>query len=609
MSETIMQRLDDASRVLEQATNKLLAKILSETQSSKRDALEKLGDELFAIEQRLTNEKIRIRRALIRNEPASIDIEAIATLRSSIHAMLLELLPFGIDVNLVEDGDAKPIRIDAAPRQDEADPAAMPAPAPRRMLGKDILEIAKRHVTQRYAHNRVDYTSPNWRGPFDCAEFASYCVWRAYGKLYGARVDGGATSPSGLNVEAYTGYWQEDAASNGKVIDSDAAFAIPGALALRFPPGRGKMGHIAICLGDGRTVYEAHSTRLGVIKGTRYDADGKPRRWNIGILIPGVNYGDGPVDIDQTLVFRDRRPPAPYDVRVEHIQRRLAELGFLSPKGIDGEYGEETEIAVAAFQRAQGLLVDGEVGPDTGGALGLGEIWGRGAPAMEARPAAPQPAPPALDRTLLDETPFVDARTVNKSTKYEVIRQEYIDVFGIAKIKSSWRNKVDSVVDKILDSRTRYEKLASKVGSIPWYAIGTIHNMESTLSFRGHLHNGDPLTSRTKNKPRGRPAHEPANGSTYTWEESALDALRSKGYGQVMDWSLPRMLYLFEAYNGFGPRKNFGKATAYLWSGTDQWVKGKYTSDGNWNPSAPSDQVGCAAVLKGLQEKGAISLP
>lgn len=53
---------------------------------------------------------------------------------------------------------------------------------------------------------------------------------------------------------------------------------------------------------------------------------------------------------------------------VSRIQGRLAELGlYMGP--IDGDFGGGTEAAVKAFQRANGLEVDGSVGPITWKAL------------------------------------------------------------------------------------------------------------------------------------------------------------------------------------------------------------------------------------------------
>ena len=50
--------------------------------------------------------------------------------------------------------------------------------------------------------------------------------------------------------------------------------------------------------------------------------------------------------------------------QVRALQRRLREAGF-SPGPIDGRYGPRTERAVARFQAAHGLGVDGTAGPET----------------------------------------------------------------------------------------------------------------------------------------------------------------------------------------------------------------------------------------------------
>ena len=52
------------------------------------------------------------------------------------------------------------------------------------------------------------------------------------------------------------------------------------------------------------------------------------------------------------------------------LQRRLVERGH-SPGPVDGLYGLRTAAAVAGFQRAAGLVVDGVAGPVTLRALGL----------------------------------------------------------------------------------------------------------------------------------------------------------------------------------------------------------------------------------------------
>jgi lipoprotein-anchoring transpeptidase ErfK/SrfK len=54
--------------------------------------------------------------------------------------------------------------------------------------------------------------------------------------------------------------------------------------------------------------------------------------------------------------------------QVERMQRRLASMGYFVPD-IDGIFGEDTEHAVMAFQKANRIGVDGVVGPQTREAL------------------------------------------------------------------------------------------------------------------------------------------------------------------------------------------------------------------------------------------------
>jgi lysozyme family protein len=115
---------------------------------------------------------------------------------------------------------------------------------------------------------------------------------------------------------------------------------------------------------------------------------------------------------------------------------------------------------------------------------------------------------------------------------------------------------------------------------MPWALIGVIHAMECGFNFATHLHNGDPLTNRTKHVPAGQPQ---TGTPPFSWESSAIDALTHEGFNTVTDWSIPHMLYLLEKYNGFGYRK-MGKPSPYLWSFSNLYEKGKYVADGRFDP-------------------------
>jgi lysozyme family protein len=159
------------------------------------------------------------------------------------------------------------------------------------------------------------------------------------------------------------------------------------------------------------------------------------------------------------------------------------------------------------------------------------------------------------------------------------------------------------MVEKIRSGQIRY-RAVSAVSGVPWYFIGLLHSMESGCSFTTHLHNGDPLKVRTVNVPKGRPLiWDPPND----WESSAYDSLRYQCFVDLKDWILARVLYRLEAYNGFGYRSH-GIFSPYLWSYCQHYTKGKYVSDGKWDPNAVSRQCGAAVLLKKMVDDGVVRM-
>src|SRR4030095_1338686 len=149
------------------------------------------------------------------------------------------------------------------------------------------------------------------------------------------------------------------------------------------------------------------------------------------------------------------------------------------------------------------------------------------------------------------------------------IKSEYQKLFDGCTINSDKVNSVDSIVNNILSNKNKYESVGSLL-DIPWYFIAVIHNMESSLNFTKHLHNGDPLTARTVHVPEGRP---PNGNPPFTWEESALDALKLKNLNSWKDWTLPGTLYKIEEYNGWGYRLHHSNVLSpYLWSFSNQYT-------------------------------------
>lgn len=165
---------------------------------------------------------------------------------------------------------------------------------------------------------------------------------------------------------------------------------------------------------------------------------------------------------------------------------------------------------------------------------------------------------------------------------------------------------------KIINNKARYQVLEQVTG-VPWYFIGLLHMRESNFNFETHLHNGDPLNvngkfKRTTRVPAKRPVAGPKNGVTYTFEESAIDALTYE-FGHVKEWSIEQIAFFQEKYNGFGPRMR-GYPSGYLWSGSNQYTTGKFIFDGpkGWRPNVVDQQLGAMVVLKCLLDMENITI-
>lgn len=186
---------------------------------------------------------------------------------------------------------------------------------------------------------------------------------------------------------------------------------------------------------------------------------------------------------------------------------------------------------------------------------------------------------------------------------YERLKSDYMLRWDNMEIHDSRRAAIEAVANKILRGQSVYKDLEKKTG-VPWYFIGLLHFRESSCNFERHLHNGDPLSGRTYRVPAGRPLGTPP----FTFEESAIDALKMKKLDQVTNWTVERIAYYCEQFNGFGYRGH-GVPSPYLWAGTNQYARGKYIRDHVYDPNVVDVQQGCMAVLKVLLEKTNETVP
>ncbi|MFL9823420.1 hypothetical protein [Rhodoplanes sp. SY1] len=171
----------------------------------------------------------------------------------------------------------------------------------------------------------------------------------------------------------------------------------------------------------------------------------------------------------------------------------------------------------------------------------------------------------------------------------------YRNLWDRAVVDPDRRDDAAAVAQRILRVKDRYGPVQAATG-VPWPMIGALHVRESGLSFAGHLHNGDSLNGYTRQVPAGRP--KVGHGPPFTWTESAVDALALKRLDKVTVFSLERILYECERYNGWG---YLGKTNSpYLWSWTSLYTGGKYVRDHVYSATTKDRQPGCVAIFKAL---------
>lgn len=144
-------------------------------------------------------------------------------------------------------------------------------------------------------------------------------------------------------------------------------------------------------------------------------------------------------------------------------------------------------------------------------------------------------------------------------------------------------------------AKARYKAVEARTG-VPWYFIAVAHEREASQNWNTQLGQGDPLNKVSVHVPAGR-------GPFATWEDGAYDALVNCApfAARNRDWSVGGTLTMLERYNGLGYAAR-GLPSPYIWSGTDQYVRGKYVRDGVFDPNAVDQQLGCAGLLKAMQQ-------
>jgi lysozyme family protein len=172
------------------------------------------------------------------------------------------------------------------------------------------------------------------------------------------------------------------------------------------------------------------------------------------------------------------------------------------------------------------------------------------------------------------------------------------------KVAQSLIPMIDKVAARLVEAKakTEYQAVSNKT-KVPWAVIAVIHEREASQSWKANLAQGDPWNKASIHVPAGR-------GPFTSWQDAAIDALtncapRAAAWG---DWSIGGALTLLEEYNGLGYAAR-GRPSPYVWASTDQYVKGKFISDGHFDPNVVDHQLGCAALLARMKQLDASVQP
>jgi N-acetylmuramoyl-L-alanine amidase len=126
------------------------------------------------------------------------------------------------------------------------------------LASTDIIRVARQHPGKRYI---LDNDNADFQDPWDCAEFASWCLYRATEIEIGVR-----QAVHGL--DAYSGYWTDDAHKCGTLIRWQEAAIVPGAPLVRSKGTHPEhpSGPVVICLDENQTI-ESMALKHAVVWG------------------------------------------------------------------------------------------------------------------------------------------------------------------------------------------------------------------------------------------------------------------------------------------------------------------------------------------------------
>jgi lysozyme family protein len=165
------------------------------------------------------------------------------------------------------------------------------------------------------------------------------------------------------------------------------------------------------------------------------------------------------------------------------------------------------------------------------------------------------------------------------------------------------------------DAKARYQGVTDRLSEmiaegqselvpVPWWFIAVVSEREygGPPHWDKQLGQGDPLNEKSRDVPANMGPYLEHPGDITpghdAWTRCCLDVLINSApfAAKWKLWTSGGTLTLWEEYNGLGYAAR-GIPSAYVWSGTDQYVSGKFVADHVFNANRVDVQEGCAPIL------------
>jgi lysozyme family protein len=148
------------------------------------------------------------------------------------------------------------------------------------------------------------------------------------------------------------------------------------------------------------------------------------------------------------------------------------------------------------------------------------------------------------------------------------LRDEYRQLFTTARVRDSHAGQVHQLVHGLVGAKARHQAVGVPL-AIPWWFVGVIDELEG--------------------------------GSTRA-------ALTLAGFAHKANWSMSQVLFRLERFNGFGYRRpSINVPSPYLWSFSQHYTSGGFSSDGHFDPNLVSPQCGAGVLLRAIVDAGLVA--